>query len=116
VRAIRSALQAVAVAAAGFALAGTAASTGQAKTAPKEYVITMQIVGFDPQVLRVKAGDRVTWVNKDLFAHTATADDKAFDSHSVAPDGKWTFLAGKRGTHTYICTFHPTMKGTIQVQ
>jgi plastocyanin len=87
-----------------------------AGTAPKTYVINMQIVGFDPLELTVKPGDRVTWVNKDLFPHTATADDKAFDSKSVAPSGKWTFVAGKAGTHTYICTFHPTMKGTIKVQ
>jgi len=87
-----------------------------AGTAPKTYVINMQIAGFDPPELTVKPGDRVNWVNKDLFPHTATADDKAFDSKSVAPSGKWTFVAGKPGTHTYICTFHPTMKGTIKVQ
>ena len=97
-------------------LAGTAASTDQAKTAPRTYVINMQITGFDPPELIVKTGDRVTWVNNDLFPHTATADDKAFDSKSVVPSGKWTFVAGKPGTHTYICTFHPTMKGTIKVQ
>jgi plastocyanin len=97
-------------------LAGAAASTGQGKAGPQSYVVSMQIVGFDPPVLTVRSGDRVTWVNKDLFPHSATADDKAFDSHSVAPTGTWTFVAGKSGTHTYICTFHPTMKGTIKVQ
>jgi plastocyanin len=109
-------LQATAAAVVSLALVGAAASTPQVKTAPQSYVISMQIVGFDPPVLTVRPGDRVTWVNKDLFAHTATADDKAFDSHSVAPTDTWTFVAAKPGTHTYICTFHPTMKGTIKVQ
>jgi len=109
-------MQVSAAAVVSLTLAGTAASTDQSKTAPKTYVISMQIVGFDPPELTVRPGDRVTWVNKDLFPHTATADDKAFDSKSIAPSGKWTFVAGKRGTHTYICTFHPTMKGTIRVQ
>lgn len=108
-------LQATAAAVVSLALAGAAAS-GQVETGPKSYVISMQIVGFDPPVLTVRQGDRVTWVNKDLFPHTATADDKAFDSHSVAPTDTWTFVAGKPGTHTYICAFHPTMKGTIKVQ
>jgi len=99
-----------------LALAGAAASTGRVKTGPQSYRVSMQIVGFDPPVLTVRPGDRVTWVNKDLFPHSATADDKAFDSHSVAPTDTWTFVAGKPGTHTYICTFHPTMKGTIKVQ
>ncbi len=99
-----------------LALAGAAASTAKTKAASRTFVITMQIVGFEPQELTIKPGDRVTWVNKDLFPHTATADDKAFDSHSVAPADTWTFVARKPGTHTYICTFHPTMKGTITVQ
>jgi len=113
---MRTWMQVSAAAVVGLTLTGAAASTDQAKAAPKTYVINMQIVGFDPPELNVKPGDRVTWVNKDLFPHTATADDKAFDSQSVAPSGKWTFVAGKPGTHTYTCTFHPTMKGTIKVQ
>jgi plastocyanin len=113
---VRTWVQVSAAAVVSLTLAGTAASTVQPKTAPKTYIISMQIVGFDPPELIVKPGDRVTWVNKDLFPHTATADDKAFNSGSVAPADKWTFVAGKPGTHTYICTFHPTMKGTIKVQ
>ena len=109
-------VQVSAAAVVSLTLAGAAASADQAKTAPKAHVINMQIAGFDPPELIVKRGDRVTWVNNDLFPHTATADDKAFDSKSIVPSGKWTFVADKPGTHTYICTFHPTMKGTIKVQ
>jgi plastocyanin len=79
-------------------------------------VVTIENVRFDPQDLTVKRGERVTWVNKDLFPHTATADAKTFDSQSIAPTGTWTWVAGKPGTYTYTCTFHPTMKGTIRVQ
>jgi plastocyanin len=99
-----------------LALAGAAASTGQSQTQPQTFVVSMLIAGFEPAMLTVKPGDRVRWVNKDLFPHTATAIDKTFDSHSVAPAGTWTFVAGKAGTHAYACAFHPTMKGTIQVQ
>jgi plastocyanin len=55
-------------------------------------------------------------VNTDLFPHTATADDKAFDSGSVAPSGTWDLVAEKPGTYAYRCAVHPTMKGTITVQ
>jgi plastocyanin len=79
-------------------------------------VVTIENVRFDPQELTVKSGERVTWVNKDLFPHSATADAKAFDSHSIAPTGTWTWVAGQPGTYTYTCTFHPTMKATIRVQ
>jgi plastocyanin len=103
-----------AAAAVSLALAGAAASEGKAE--PKEYVITMQITGFEPAAVTVKPGDRITWINNDLFPHTATADDKAFDSKSVPPAGRWTYVVGTAGAHTYICTFHPTMKATITVQ
>jgi plastocyanin len=104
----RITVQICAAAVAALVLAGAAAS--------KTFVVTMQITGFEPQMLTVAPGDRVTWVNKDLFPHTATADDKAFDSRNIAPSGTWTFVAGKPGIHAYICTFHPTMKGSIKVQ
>jgi plastocyanin len=104
----------VAIAVASLALAGAAPSPDA--PAPKSYVISMQITGFEPTALTVKAGDRITWINKDLFPHTATADDKSFDSKSVAPAGTWTYLGGEPGVHTYICTFHPTMKASITVR
>jgi len=105
-----------AAAAASLILAGAAASTGRSEAGATAHVVSMQIAGFEPRTLSVKTGDRITWVNKDLFPHTATADNKTFDSGSVAPDGSWTFVAAKPGMYTYTCAFHPTMKGTIQVQ
>jgi plastocyanin len=101
-----------AAAAAGLLLAGAAA----ADHAAHDHVVSVQIAGFEPQVLSIKTGERITWVNKDLFPHTATADNKAFDSGSIAPAGTWTFVAAKPGTYTYTCAFHPTMKGIIRVQ
>jgi plastocyanin len=103
-------------AAAGLILAGAALSGGRLEAGGAAHVITMQIAGFEPQVLTVKTGERITWVNKDFFPHTATADNKAFDSGSIAPSATWDFVAKKAGTYTYICSIHPTMKGTITVQ
>jgi plastocyanin len=109
-------MRACAAALAGLLLAGSAASTGPVTAGSRTLTVTMQIAGFEPQILSVKTGDRVTWINKDFFPHTATADNKAFDSQSVAPAGTWTLVADKPGTYTYSCSFHPTMKGTIKVQ
>jgi plastocyanin len=102
------------IAVAGLVLAGAAFPPGSAQA--KDYVISMQITGFEPAALTVKSGDRITWVNKDLFPHTATADDKAFDSKSIAPAASWTYTARGPGTHAYICVFHPTMKASITVR
>jgi len=101
-------VRACSAAVAGVLLAGTAAS--------KTRTIIIENLHFDPQTLTVKSGDRITWVNKDLFPHTATADSKIFDSQGIAPNASWVFVAGKPGTYTYACAFHPTMKGTVTVQ
>jgi plastocyanin len=80
------------------------------------HTVTIENLQFSPRQLTVQRGDRIVWVNKDLFPHTATADGHAFDSGSIAPNGSWTYLAGKPGEYSYGCTFHPTMKATLTVQ
>jgi len=79
---------------------------------------TIVIAGmkFVPETLTVKAGDTVIWVNKDFFPHTATAQDRSFDSGDIATDKSWKYVATKTGTFSYICTLHPTMKATLIVK
>jgi len=71
---------------------------------------------FNAARLRVHHGERIVWVNKDLFPHTVTAASRAFDSGSIAANSSWTYVASKAGEYAYGCTFHPTMKGMIEVQ
>jgi len=82
----------------------------------KTFTVTMENVQYTPAHLTVHRGDRIVWVNKDLFPHTVTATDKAFDSGSIAVSKSWTYRARKAGTFTYTCSFHPTMKAQIEVQ
>ena len=101
---------------AAMVLAGIAAFSTGVPAAGQSHVVVVENVQFSPPSLTVKSGELVTWVNKDLFPHTATADAKAFDSKAIAPNAAWTWVAGKPGTYGYACTFHPTMKATITVQ
>jgi len=71
---------------------------------------------FTPATLTVSKGERVVWVNKDLFPHTATADDKTFDSKEIAANASWTYVAAKAGEYPYGCTLHPTMKSKLIVK
>ena len=43
---------------------------------PATHVVVIEQMRFDPPALTVQPGDRVVWVNKDLFPHTASADRK----------------------------------------
>jgi plastocyanin len=92
-----------------------AADTG-AHAGPAVHVIVMEGVQFKPATLTVRRGDRITWMNRDLFPHTATAQNGAFDSKSIAVGASWSFIAGKTGTFEYNCAFHPTMKATLTVR
>ena len=76
--------------------------------------VVIQALQYRPETLKVRRGDVVVWINKDPFPHTATAP-KVFDSGAIAADGSWRFTARRAGIHPYICTLHPNMKGTLQV-
>lgn len=78
-------------------------------------VHTITIVGmkFVPAQIDVHAGDTIEWKNEDILPHTATAENKSFDSGAINPGKSWRFTARKKGTVSYACTFHPTMKGAF---
>jgi plastocyanin len=80
------------------------------------HTVTIENMQFNPSALTVKRGERVVWVNKDLFPHTVTADNKSFDSGSIAANASWSYVARRKGEYAYSCTFHPTMHGKLTVQ
>jgi len=93
------------------ALAFAGATFAQAK----EIKVNIENIKFDPPNVEAHVGDKITWVNKDLVPHTATAE-KVFDSKSIDPGKTWSTKLKKKGTLTYKCLFHPTMLGTIDVK
>jgi plastocyanin len=83
--------------------------------AASTHTVAMDGTRFVPETLTVARGDRVTWVNKDPFPHTATASG-TFDSKSVAAGTSWSYVADARGEFAYVCTLHPGMKGKLVVR
>jgi len=83
--------------------------------APVVHTITVEGMKFQPESLTVKHGDTVLWVNRDLFPHTATAEGR-FDSKNIGADRSWEFKPAAKGEFAYVCTYHPTMKGTLRVE
>ncbi len=88
---------------------------------------TVNIVGlespfFAPDVLNIKAGTTVTFVNTDGNIHTVTSvkpgttdADGTFDSGLIKAGKTFTFTFDKPGTYEYICMIHTHMRGTINV-
>ena len=79
---------------------------------------TIQVVidklAFAPVDVNAKVGDTVEWVNKDGFAHTATATSGEWNV-TLAPKQNGQLVLKKAGTTDYFCKFHPNMKGRVIV-
>ncbi len=71
--------------------------------------------GFAPDTLAVPVGTVVTWRNTGV-QHTTTSVDKVWDSGSLATGATFSFTFAKPGSYEYRCTFHPAMKGAIEVR
>ena len=79
---------------------------------------TIQVIAdklvFAPVDVNAKVGDTVEWVNKDAFAHTATATNGDWNV-TLAPKQNGQLVLKKPGTTDYFCKFHPNMKGRVIV-
>ena len=76
---------------------------------------------FVPERLEVAAGDRITWVNRDIVPHTVTAAEAGVESGEIRQNARWTWTARKPGGNAtgempYICRLHPVMKGLVVVK
>jgi plastocyanin len=77
--------------------------------------ITMENLVIAPAETSAKVGDTIEWVNKDIFAHTATARDGDFDV-TMPPKTTMTLVLKKAGTVDYYCRFHPNMKAVLKIE
>jgi plastocyanin len=77
--------------------------------------ITMENLVISPAEASAKVGDTIEWINKDVFAHTATARNGDFDV-TLPPNKTATFVLKKAGTVDYYCRFHPNMKAVLKIE
>ena len=76
--------------------------------------ISMENLVIAPVEATAKVGDTVELINKDIFAHTATARNGDWDV-TLPPKKTVTSVLKKAGTVDYYCRFHPNMKATLVV-
>jgi plastocyanin len=70
---------------------------------------------FAPQVLRVRVGQTVTWINDDDIPHAVVAVDHSFRSKVLDTGDKFSVTFAKPGEIAYFCSLHPHMTGKVQV-
>ena len=75
--------------------------------------VTVDKLVFSPATVEAKVGDTIVWVNKDVFAHTATVNG---DWDVIIPPKKSASLTLKKAESVdYSCRFHPNMKAHVTV-
>jgi len=77
-------------------------------------LITIKNFTFNPSSITIKAGETVTWTNKDSAPHAITATG-IFNSKILNKGESFNYTFNEIGIFNYTCTIHPQMKGTIIV-
>ena len=77
---------------------------------------------YAPNPAQVKAGDIVTWINKDRTIHTVTSGilglpgaGSEFNSNTILANASFKFIFDEAGEYDYYCELHPTMVGKVIV-
>lgn len=86
-----------------------------AKPASVTHVVEIEDFAYSIAELEIKVGDKVTFINRDKMAHTATADDNSFDTGLLGEGEKKDVTFDTKGDFSYYCTPHPGMKALIRV-
>ena len=70
---------------------------------------------FDPKLIEIEAGSRVTWTNDDNFTHTVRVDGGA--DHEVGKGESVSIAFDEPGRYHYLCTLHrKDMDGEVIVR
>lgn len=103
------------------ALAAVVLPLNQAKAesstgaSPQEHRVEIQKFKFNPAIMNVRPGDTVTWVNKDIAPHTATAKDRSWDTGTIKNKATGSIVITADTASSYFCRFHPMMKAELKL-
>lgn len=89
---------------------------------PSPNTVTIENMGFTEKEVKIKAGDSVTWTNKDDIAHNvhfragpAKGTPQA-QGKMLSKGNTYTVKFNTAGEYNYVCTPHPPMKAKIVVE
>lgn len=79
----------------------------------EEHVVEIRDFAFIPEKISARPGDTITWINRDIVPHTATARDYGWDTGEIKPNGRTTLEISPRFSREYFCKYHPAMRGAL---
>jgi plastocyanin len=70
---------------------------------------------FEPPLVEIDIGDQITWINLDDEPHTVTGDG-GLSSPRLDRGASYSASFDEPGRYDYVCSIHPTMRGSIIVR
>lgn len=71
--------------------------------------------GYDPDPVTVEVGGKVTWINRDSAANSATAEDDSFDTGPLEEGKLKSETFAEAGTYEYGSANDQELHGTVIV-
>ena len=99
-----------------FSISCQATPPTEEEAAPVSNEIEISGFAFVPATITVAVGTTVTWTNLDSVAHTVTSETDLFDSGNLARNASFSYTFTDRGTFSYYCATHPSMRGKVSVE
>lgn len=96
-------------------ITGTGGGYTTGPSSPGADEVFIQGMAFSPATITVTAGTTITWTNKDAATHNVTSNPVLFSSGAMGNGATYSFTFADKGTFSYTCTIHPSMKGTVVV-
>jgi amicyanin len=79
--------------------------------------VQIKSFAFSPEMLTIKAGTTVEWINLDSAPHTLVGNNgMEINSPQLAKGQTYTVTFTNLGEYNYHCSIHPSMKGKIIVK
>ncbi len=80
----------------------------------KTHIVEISGFKFVPESVEIRPGDTVTWVNKDIAPHTATAADGNWDTGTLGQNKSRSLVFNTEMSADYLCLFHVAMTGSVK--
>ena len=82
-----------------------------------EIAVSVTNYSFQPSVIKIKKGAKVTWKNSDGASHTVTSDQGTYlDSPLLKQNETYEKIFDTSGVFRYHCTPHPGMTAAVIVE
>ncbi|MFC3569063.1 amicyanin [Paracoccus simplex] len=98
-----------------------AAAVPAAEVPAEAIVVNINKMKYDQPELKVKPGDTVYWINKEVMPHNVAfkkgeVGDEPFKGDMLKKDQAYSITFNEAGAYEYHCTPHPFMRAKVIVE